>query len=183
MLAKRCDVHIQQGPLYKQAKCVWEHEIPILEGHFGEGNITKYEKHRTYNEKKGFQVITDDIITYPVEELDYDMEYGRLEEMYGRHPEIPESLCENIYGRLAIRAIETTNEKLYREEFENQQKGLPDDLEKEDDIDKPELKRLGVQELRNILKEMGVKFFGGAPREHLISLINREQRLQAGGVQ
>lgn len=115
-LSRRILVLVSRDPMLKTPRGCWEHEFPILEAVFGEGNVTPIDA-KTLDE--GYTSTmrpdmlahnkTQDTITRPSDSQglgfvfigDPGVEYERLGLVYGRLPDENRLFVESIYGRAA----------------------------------------------------------------------------------
>lgn len=114
ILSRRTLVLINRDQTASTPRVVWAHEMPILEAVFGEGNVRVQEPEQLddgfssklspelliFNKKQdpvlppsltqglGFVFIGDPRV-----------EFDRLCNLYGRHPEVNEAMAENVFGR------------------------------------------------------------------------------------
>lgn len=114
ILSRRVLVNIQRDQTAVTPRVVWQHEIPILEGIFGEGSVKELPPETLdegYSGKPSADMLahnkTQDMVRRPSESLglgfafigDARGEYDRLVAAFGAHPEVKMSWCEHIYGR------------------------------------------------------------------------------------
>lgn len=114
LLSRRVFVTIFRDQTENVAKVVWAHEIPLLEAMHGEGNVRAVDPTQLdegYTGKPSADLLPfnkkQDPVLPPSETASLDWaftgslrtEYERLSEVYGRHPEINETMCEHVYGR------------------------------------------------------------------------------------
>lgn len=116
ILSKRVLVNIHRATdmMCVTPRVVWQHEIPILEGIFGEGQIKPVDSQALdegYNPKASADLMPhnkkQDQIIPPSQSVglgyvfctDAAAEFQRLAELYGRHPDVNEAWVENVYGR------------------------------------------------------------------------------------
>jgi hypothetical protein len=113
-LSHRVLVTIHRDATTITPRVVWQHELPILEAVFGEGNVRPVEP-KSLDE--GFaKKISPELLPFnkqqdpvlPPSETarvgyvfigDPRAEYDRLAQVYGKHPEVNESFAEHVYGR------------------------------------------------------------------------------------
>lgn len=86
----RVIVEVKRGLTQTNFRAVFEHEVPILEEIHGQGNIAIVEPPYPVS------MVPPPQLEHPI---DAHVEYQRLCEKYGMHPEIAESNCENVYGK------------------------------------------------------------------------------------
>lgn len=114
LLSRRVMVNVKRDQTTSTPRVVWAHEIPILEGIFGEGNIVAVEPEALdegYSPKPSVDMLVhnkkQDAIRRPSESLGLGFvfignaraEYDRLALCYGMHPDVRMSWVENVYGR------------------------------------------------------------------------------------
>lgn len=115
VLSRRVLVTIHRDVMTVTPRVIWQHELPILEQIFGDGNVRPVEPKTLdegYSKKASpdllpFNKLQDQIIP-PSENAgigfvfigNADGEYDRLAQVYGRHPEINQPMVEHVYGRL-----------------------------------------------------------------------------------
>ena len=89
MKAKRVHVVVERSLTEKVPVTVFEHEIPCIEAHHGEGSVTIPDN------------LPKDILDYQaigkVVEINPAEEWNRLIAAYGRHPEANISTCEYVF--------------------------------------------------------------------------------------
>lgn len=118
-LSRRVLVTVHRDAMTVTPRVIWQHEFPILEAIFGEGQIKPVErgadgKHpmdEGYSKKAAPELLPfnkkQDQILPPSETAsigyvfigDARGEYERLAQVYGKHAEVNESNVENVYGR------------------------------------------------------------------------------------
>jgi|GEM_PF-6681736 len=113
-LSRRVLVNIKRDMTEITPRVIWQHEKPILEELFGEGNITEVDPatlDEGYNPKASPSMLiynkTQDVVQKPSETQgigfvfigDPAVEYQRLAEVYGKHKDENVLLVEKIYGR------------------------------------------------------------------------------------
>ena len=116
MKAKQCDVKIHKGALTVIPKVIYEHEMKLLEVLYGVGAVVCYERKEYYSPPKQTYYVDGDVISYSVEEIDYENEYSRLFTTYGKHPTIDLPLVEHCYGDQDDRRLEKMNNEKYADE-------------------------------------------------------------------
>tara|TARA_R100001530_G_scaffold127637_1_gene96927 strand:+ start:47 stop:601 length:555 start_codon:yes stop_codon:yes gene_type:complete len=174
---KYCDVTIFKSIEVTIVKQIWEHEIPILETVFGDGNVKIYSKHEWHTPKdKKYQVMNKDPVVYKIEEIDYEEEYGRLQSAYGTRDgseNVPN--VEYIYGRIDERRLEKMNNEKYASEYT-----APDaydeevlEVELSDDMD---YKSMTNRELKDLLNDLNVKYKPTATKAVLIDLLEKADK-------
>lgn len=114
LLSRRVLVVVKRDQTTATPRVVWQHEIPILEAIFGEGNVTLPDPSTMddgYSPKIARELLiynkSQDPILPPSETASIGfvfigspaVEYERLVGAYGMHPEVRQSYCENVYGR------------------------------------------------------------------------------------
>lgn len=114
LLSRRVLVNIKRDMTEITPRVIWQHEKPILEEIFGEGNITDVDPaslDEGYNPKASPSLLvynkTQDVAQRPSESQgigfvfigDPQVEYQRLAEVYGKHKDENVLLVEKIYGR------------------------------------------------------------------------------------
>lgn len=172
MKAKLCDVVIFKRVEVTIVKNVYEHEIPVVEQVFGEGNVTRYPKHEmVFPEGKRYQVKAETPVVYPVEEIDYEEEYYRLATQYKNRAGSDISNVEYVYGKLEDRKLEKINEEKYGTSVLEPTDSIVEDKPEEDEV--LNYQSMTNAELRELLKELKVKFPPTAPKAILISLLNK----------
>lgn len=144
-LSRRVLVNIKRDQTATTPRVVWQHEIPILEQIFGDGNVQEVAPatlDEGYSTKQTPDMLVhnkkQDPIKRPSESLSLgwvfvgnpQTEYERLCSAYGRHTEMPVPNCEHVYGRFQAGAFE----KL---------------------VGKPELSDLPDDQLRDLIKAWG----------------------------
>ena len=174
--AKKCDVTIFKSVEVSIAKTVYEHEIPVLEQVFGDGNVVTYKRHDlVFPKGKKYQVEAPDPVTYLLEEVDYEEEYYRLSSCYGQKQGTEMSNMEYVYGKLEDRKMEAKSEEKYKGiELVQEQPGISEDLD-EDNID---YQSMTNAELRELLRELKIKHPPTAPKAVLVSLLNKADQGQ-----
>lgn len=113
-LSRRIAVLVDRDPMLKTPRAIWQHEFPILEEIFGEDKVTEIDAKvlddgyvATVNPSMLAYNKTQDAIDRPSANLGIghvftgnpEVEYQRLAEVYGRHPEENILLVEKVYGR------------------------------------------------------------------------------------
>lgn len=114
-LSHRIPVLIKRDQLEQTPRVIWEHEKPILEMIFGEGNVTDIDPKTMdegYREKFTPAMLihnkTQDTVPRPSTSQGIgfvftgspEVEYDRLADVYGRHKDENVLLVEKVYGRL-----------------------------------------------------------------------------------
>jgi len=177
MKAKKCDVTIFKSVEVSIAKTIYEHEIPVLEQIFGDGNVAVYKRHDlVFPKGKKYQVEAPDPVAYQVEEIDYEEEYFRLESAYGQKSGVDGiTNVEYVYGKLADRKMEDRAKSKYKgNEVVEDQPGISEDLD-EDNMD---YQSMTNAELRELLRELNVKHSPTATKAILISLLKKSDQGQ-----
>lgn len=113
-VSRRVLVNIKRDQTTSTPRVVWQHEVPILEGIFGEGNVAIVPPETLdegYTTKAAPDLLVhnkkQDTIRKPSQSLgigfafvgDPSVEYERLGACYGMHPEVKQSWVENVFGR------------------------------------------------------------------------------------
>jgi hypothetical protein len=177
MRAKYCDVTIFKSIEVTIAKQVWEHEIPILETVFGDGNVKIYSKHEWHTPKdKKYQVMDKDPVVYKIEEIDYEDEYGRLQNAYGARDgseNIPN--VEYVYGRMEEKRLEKINNEKYANEYTppNAYDEEAQEVEQSDDMD---YKSMTNRELKDLLDDLNIKYKPNVTKAVLIDLLEKADK-------
>lgn len=144
-LSRRVLVEISRDTQTKTPRAVWQHELPILDVVFGEGNCRPGDvaamnegfSPRASAAMRPFNKVQQDF--QPPSETaglgfvfigDARAEFARLVAVYGRHPEENTSFAEYVYGRF--------------------QEGKFERL-----VGKPELEDLPEQQLRAMIRDYG----------------------------
>lgn len=114
ILSRRVLVVITRDAMTKTPRVIWQHEKPILEAIFAEGNVVEVDPSTMdegYQAKAAPELLIhnkkQDQIPKPSDSASLGFvfvgnpqsEYSRLEAAYGRHPEINVSMVEHVYGR------------------------------------------------------------------------------------
>lgn len=115
-LSRRVLVSVDRGITDNTARVVWQHEIPLLEAIHGEGKVVPVDPKgldEGYSSKINPALLIHNKASDPTERPseaqalgyvfagDVAAEYERLAQVYGRHPEVPVSVVEHVYGRFA----------------------------------------------------------------------------------
>jgi hypothetical protein len=173
--AKKCDVTIFKSVEVSIAKTIYEHEIPVLEQVFGDGNVVVYKRHDlVFPKGKRYQVEAPDPVIYSVEEIEYEEEYFRLQSQYKMKTGSDISNVEYVYGKLEERKMEKVNEEKYRSD----QIKVATPLVEESDKDNMDYQSMTNAELRELLRELKIKHPPTAPKAILISLLNKADQGQ-----
>lgn len=113
-LSRRVLVLIKRDQTTATPRPVWQHELPLLEAIYGEGNAVIIDPDvldEGYSAKPAQELLiynkTQDRVPPPSEAAGLDfvfigspaIEYERLAAAYGRHPEVNQPWVENVYGR------------------------------------------------------------------------------------
>jgi hypothetical protein len=177
MKAKKCDVTIFKSVEVSIAKTVYEHEIPVLEQVFGDGNVVIYKRHDlVFPKGKRYQVEAPDPVVYEVEEIEYEEEYFRLQSQYKMKSGSDISNAEYVYGKLEDRKMEKLGEEKYRGD---KIKVEVESVEiEESDSDNMDYQSMTNAELRELLRELKIKHPPTAPKAILISLLNKADQGQ-----
>lgn len=120
-LSRRILVIVNRDPMLKTPRVIWEHEKPILDELFGDGNVVDVDP-ATLDEGYSPKIRADLLIHNKVQDTiqrpsdsqgigfvfvgSPAVEYQRLAEVYGKHPEENISMVEKIYGRAQTKAFE-----------------------------------------------------------------------------
>lgn len=119
-VSRRIIVTIKRDQTTATPRVIWQHEMPILEAVFGEGNVVETDRaamDEGYSPRTPAAMLVhnkkQDAPTRPSEAagLDYvfignaQSEFDRLGFVYGRHPEVNQSFVENVYGRMSVGAF------------------------------------------------------------------------------
>ena len=113
-LSRRILVNVKRDMTAITPKVIWQHELPILEEIFGEGNVTSVDAAvmdegytgtprpdlLPYN--KTMDRVPKPSTTVGIGHVfigDHQGEYDRLSSVYGKHPDQDILLVEKIYGR------------------------------------------------------------------------------------
>ena len=163
MKTKRVNVKITKGMETVIAREVWQHEVKCLEALYGVGNVEIYKKFEHYTpEGKKYKVVKDTPVVHPIFEVDYDEEFGRLQTIYGMHPQQNMPTIEYVYGKYEDRRME----KECNGEHENYapkktsvnieaQADADEDIDDDGDMDYQEMTS---RELKLFLDEHGVDY-------------------------
>jgi hypothetical protein len=176
--AKKCDVTIFKSVEVSIAKTIYEHEIPVLEQVFGDGNVTKYRRHDLiFPEGKRYQVEAPDPVIYPVEKIDYEEEYYRLVTQYKIRKGSDISNAEYVYGKLEDRKMEKVASEKYADEDikPKASTSVEDEVSDEGNL---EYQSMTNAELRELLRELKVQHPPIATKAILISLLNKADQGQ-----
>ena len=178
MKAKKCDVTIFKSVEVSIAKTIYEHEIPVLEQVFGDGNVTRYRRHELiFPEGKRYQVEAHDPIIYQVEEIDYEEEYYRLVNQYKIKQGSDMSNAEYVYGKLEERKMEKVASEKYSDEdiAPKASTTVEDTASDEGNL---EYQSMTNAELRELLRELKIQHPPIATKAILISLLNKADQGQ-----
>jgi hypothetical protein len=114
MVSRRVLVNIRRDQTTETPRVVWQHELPILEEIFGEGNVIHVDPSSLdegYSPRIARELLIynkeQDRVPPPSEGAALGhvfigspaMEYQRLAAAYGMHPEVSMSNVEKVYGR------------------------------------------------------------------------------------
>jgi hypothetical protein len=166
MKTKRVDVKILKGMETTIAKIIWEHEFKLLEAIYGAGNVERYKKYEhSTPEGKKYKVVNDTPVTYPIVNLDYDEEYGRLQTVYGMHPKVNLPTVEYVYGSYESRGMEKEFNDLNSDAGNYIPKktvvnieALEKNLEDEDADGDMDYQKMTIRELKLFLDEHGISY-------------------------
>ena len=179
MKAKKCDVTIFKSVEVSIAKTIYEHEIPVLEQVFGDGNVVRYRRHDLiFPEGKRYQVEAPDPVVYPVEKMDYEEEYYRLVTQYKIRKGSDISNAEYVYGKLEDRKLEKLGDEKYQDEVIKTKKLVKSQEDEDSDEGNLEYQSMTNAELRELLKELKVQHPPIATKAILISLLNKADQGQ-----
>tara|TARA_R110000824_G_scaffold56939_2_gene155308 strand:- start:228 stop:803 length:576 start_codon:yes stop_codon:yes gene_type:complete len=175
--AKKCDVTIFKSVEVSIAKTIYEHEIPVLEQVFGDGNVVRYRRHDLiFPEGKRYQVEAPDPVVYPVEKIDYEEEYYRLVTQYKIRKGSDISNAEYVYGKLEDRKMEKLADDKYQDVDIKPKKVVQEDaVSEEGNMD---YQSMTNAELRELLRELKVQHPPIATKAILISLLNKADQGQ-----
>jgi len=177
--AKKCDVTIFKSVEVSIAKTIYEHEIPVLEQVFGDGNVVRYRRHDLiFPEGKRYQVEAPDPVVYPVEKMDYEEEYYRLVTQYKIRKGSDISNAEYVYGKLEDRKLEKLGDEKYQDEVIKTKKLVKSQEDEDSDEGNLEYQSMTNAELRELLKELKVQHPPIATKAILISLLNKADQGQ-----
>ncbi len=177
MKTKRVDVKILKGMETTIAKIIWEHEFKLLEAIYGAGNVERYKKYEHFTpEGKKYKVVKDTPVTYPIANLDYDEEYGRLQTVYGMHPKVNLPTVEYVYGSYESRGMEKELNELNSDAGNYIPKktavnieALEENLEDEDADGDMDYQEMTIRELKLFLDEHGISYPAKANKTVLIN--------------
>ena len=175
---KYCDVTIFKSIEVTIVKQIWEHEIPVLETVFGDGNVKIYSKHEWHTPKdKKYQVQNKDPVIYKIEEIDYEEEYARLQNAYGaREGSENISNVEYIYGRMEERRLEKMNNEKYASQYMPTNAYDEETPESEQSGDDMDYKSMTNRELKDLLDDLSVKYKPTATKAILIDLLEKADK-------
>ena len=178
MKAKKCDVTIFKSVEVSIAKTIYEHEIPVLEQVFGDGNVIRYKRHDLiFPEGKRYQVEAPHPVAYPVEKIDYEEEYYRLVNQYKIRKGSDISNAEYVYGKLEDRKMEKLAKEKYADEDIKPESSSSAEDEASDEGNL-EYQSMTNAELRELLRELKVAHPPIATKAILISLLNKADQGQ-----
>jgi len=168
MLAKKCDVTIYKGMQTKIPKNIYEHEVTILEAIYGEGTVEGYKRREHYFPEGKKYKVEGDVISYEIEEMEYEEEYDRVATQYGMHPEVRMTWAEYVYGPRTEGRMEKTAKEKYTADFgkgvyvspKKTSKAL---IEKDDG-----LQSLTAAEIKVLLQEKSISF---SPMDNKVMLL------------
>lgn len=113
-LSRRVLVNVKRDQTTATPRVVWQHEIPVLEAIWGEGNVETIDPKvldEGFSPKAAASMLVhnrvQDAFRRPSESLglgwvfcgDARAEYDRLAACYGMHPEVKQTWVENVFGR------------------------------------------------------------------------------------
>ena len=170
MKARRVHVIVERSLMEKIPVTVFEHEIPCIEAHHGEGSVTIAKDF-----PKG---ILDYQNVGQVVELNPAEEWSRLTAAYGRHPEANMSTCEYVFQQNRKNMVNFD----LREYISMRNGGLDDDLELDDGETGSEPNDTGddadLETLRARLTQMGEKYHHKAGAEKLTEQLVNEIKIR-----
>jgi hypothetical protein len=166
-LSRRVLVTIDRDMTSKTPRVVWQHEIPILEAIHGEGKVAVVEAatlDEGYSAKPSPDMLVhnkrQDAVAPPSRTVgighvfigDPRAEFDRLAGVYGWHPEVKETMVENVFGRFALGRFAML-------------------------LGEPDLEDLPDEQLRDL-----VRAYGGAPADANFKATDEERRAIAAEV-
>lgn len=166
-LSRRVLVAIDRDMTSKTPRVIWQHEIPILEAIHGEGKVVLVEADTLdegYSAKPSPDMLVhnkrQDAVAPPSRTVgigyvfigDPRNEFDRLATVYGWHPEVKETMAENVFGRFAL--------------------GRFTEL-----VGRPVLEDLPDEQLREL-----VRAYGGAPADATFKATDEERRAAAAAI-
>lgn len=116
-VSRRILVTIKRDQTTATPRVVWQHEFPILEAVFGEGQVVEVDRatlDEGYSPRVNPTLLVhnkrQDAPRRPSESCGLDHvfigspqgEFERLGLVYGKHPEINQTFVENVYGRFSV---------------------------------------------------------------------------------
>jgi len=119
-VSRRILVTVKRDQTTATPRVIWQHELPILEAVFGEGNVVETDRaalDEGYTARVQPSMLVhnkkQDAPTKPSEAAGIDFvfignpqaEFDRMGFVYGRHPEVNQSFVENVYGRMSVGAF------------------------------------------------------------------------------
>lgn len=119
-VSRRVLVTIKRDQTTATPRVIWQHELPILEAVFGEGNVVEIDRaalDEGYTARVQPSMLVhnkrQDAPTRPSDAAGLDFvfignaqaEFDRMGFVYGRHPEVNQSFVENVYGRMSVGAF------------------------------------------------------------------------------
>lgn len=135
-LSRRVLVNVSRDAVTKTPRVVWQHEIPVLEAVFGEGNVVEVDPvtlNEGYSKKASRELLPfnkeQDQILPPSETNGIGfvfigepaVEYERMAQVYGKHPDVNMSMVENVYGRFQSGMFKSVIGKAEVEDLPEQQ--------------------------------------------------------------
>lgn len=119
-VSRRILVTVKRDQTTATPRVIWQHEFPILEAVFGEGNVVETDRaalDEGYTARVQPSMLVhnkrQDTPARPSEAAGIDFvfignpqsEFDRMGFVYGRHPEVNQSFVENVYGRMSVGAF------------------------------------------------------------------------------
>lgn len=113
-VSRRVLVNVKRDQTSATPRVVWQHEVPIMEAVFGEGNVVEVDRElldEGYTSRVSPSMLVhnkkQDAPARPSAAAGLDFvfignaqaEYERLGLVYGKHPEINQTFAENVFGR------------------------------------------------------------------------------------
>jgi len=105
LYGKRCHAIVERGPMEKIPTSCFEHELPLIEVHHGEGSVTLLKKKDLPEDGMDYDAIGQ------VVELDGDAEWDRLIGKYGRHPANNITVCEWVFQNSKVNLLKAGTRK------------------------------------------------------------------------
>lgn len=119
-VSRRILVTIKRDQTTATPRVIWQHELPILEAVFGEGNVVETDRaalDEGYTARVQPSMLVhnkkQDAPTRPSDAAGLDFvfignpqaEFDRMGFVYGKHPEVNQTYVENVYGRMSVGAF------------------------------------------------------------------------------